>query len=111
MKIYYLVLLVFFSCKSSDIQIKKAQEIYLNHLQTIESFVKVESNSIEGNTLDEAILFLESITSISSSVTQNYDPQKFPSQQNLDDWKMWYSENKQLLYWDDLDKKVKIKSR
>lgn len=110
MKTYYLILLLFFSCKSSDIQIKKAQDIYLTNLEIIESFVKIENESIDGNTLDRAINFLESLTLIKSSFTQNYDPQKFPTDQNLNDWEKWYSENKQLLYWDDLDGKVKVKS-
>lgn len=47
-----------YSCKSINSQTEKAEEVYLCHLKTIESFVKIENDSLDGNSLDEAIIFL-----------------------------------------------------
>jgi hypothetical protein len=62
-----------------------------------------------GEILDNAILFIESLTNIKSDFIPGKEIMLVPSDKNLIDWKKWFKRNKKYLYWDEKEQKVKLK--
>lgn len=108
------VLLIFIlfssmSCSSRNFkQNNNAQNEYLLNIEIIEKFIK-ENGTNNAETLDNAVLFLEKITNIKSEKYEGFELDYFPNEQNLKDWKNWYSKNKNFLYWDKNENKVKVR--
>jgi hypothetical protein len=60
--------------------------------------------------VNPAIDFLEQVTGISSHSDVNYLGRFYPTKEDYDNWLNWFKNNKSRLYWDDREKKVKVKS-
>jgi hypothetical protein len=93
---------------SGNFYSQNAQKIFDENLNIIERFRNGET--IPGTGLDDAVKFLEEITSIKSFVDQQFDGIIIPTEKNLKSWKKWYEKNKELLYWDENSKKVKVRN-
>ncbi len=52
--------------------------------------------------------FIYAITGIQSEYEEGVDLLYTPSKENLKDWSKWFKYNKDKLYWDETEKKVKI---
>lgn len=99
-----------FSCnpKLTKTQVNnKAQDVFINKVKVVELFLK-EQYIEEYKDLEEAIDFFQETTNIQSDV--KYQVEKFytPTEKNLQDWKNWYKINKDLLYWDEKEQKIKL---
>lgn len=108
-RIMILLVVMLFSCNSIKTQkLNKAQIVYLEKLNFIGLYNegKIEPSSKD---LKEVALFFEEITNIKANIFESFDPFIDPSEQNLLDWKEWYKNNKERLYWDEVGKKVKLK--
>lgn len=97
-----------FSCLSSESQ-NKAQNIFRTHLKTIEDFVNFQSENINGETLNNSIEFLERLTDIKSSKSEDFDPMNLPSKDDLSKWENWFKHNKINIYWDKINNEVRIR--
>lgn len=106
---YFLILLIVtLSCNTRLSQEKEAIDKFESKLHILERYFNEET--VKGNGLDEAIMFLEQLTNIKSDIGDGYEDIKTPTIKNLNDWQDWYKENKHLLYWDDQEQKVKVKT-
>lgn len=102
------ILILNTSCSSHSKQNNKAQIEFLLKLEIIEKFL-IEKGTNNGEILDNAILFIESLTNIKSDFIPGKEIMLVPSEKNLNDWKKWYKRNKKCLYWDEKEQKVKLK--
>jgi len=114
MKIKYLIffLIIFNSCKSfdfSDNNYTKSQKIYIKNIKLIDDYVLHEKAIKNGIDLESAVKFLEKLTDIKSDV-DDFEFMIEPSEKNLKQWKKWFKKNKEKLYFDEKEQKVKIKT-
>lgn len=93
-----------------NVQIKKnkAQKEYLNNLHIIQDCM-YKGKKVSGEVFDGAIFFLETTTNIKSNYSYGHEAFATPTEQNIKDWKNWYKRNKNLLYWDQNEQRVKVK--
>ena len=71
------------------------KKIFLKHIQVVEKLFK-------GDTiydLETSIKFLESLTGTKSEINFGFVNTYEPTEQNLKDWKCWYKENKNFIYF------------
>ncbi len=100
------VLLSTISCKSITAQ-NDPQKIFQEHIKVIECLLKGE----EVHNLKSTVEFLEETTDIKSEVDFGWEIMYSPTDQNLKDWKDWFKKNKNRLYWDEKEQKVKVKEK
>lgn len=108
-RIIILTVVILFSCNSIKTQkFNKAQIVYLEKLNFIELYNegKIEPSFKD---LKEVAFFFEEITNIKADIYESIDSFIDPSEQNLKDWKEWYKNNKERLYWNEEEQKVKLK--
>ena len=103
-----LILLIFFSFNLSA---QNPQEIFLENLTAFENLQKDENASISLNMVYEAREFLIELTGISYEMEKSFDMPIFPPDKTLKEWRTWFELNKEKLYWDKKDKKVKAKKK
>ncbi|MCZ8167826.1 MAG: hypothetical protein ACK5RV_00685 [Flavobacterium sp.] len=102
------ILLLNVCCSSYTKQDYKAQKEFLQKLEIIEKFL-LEKGTSNGEILDNAVEFIESLTNIKSDFIPGKEITLVPSEQNLKDWKKWYEKNKKRMFWDEKEQKVKLK--
>lgn len=102
--IYFILFIYISSCKCLKPN-NKAQEDYLFHIKKIENLFEGHKTS----DLDKSVLFLEGLTGVMSEVNNGIEILYEPTKQNLRDWKKWYNRNKDKLYWDEKEQKVKLR--
>ena len=102
-----LILLLFSSCKSTECQDEKACMLFKEQLALVEKGINKEP--IDVGKINNAIVFLEKITSINSTSDGNYIGRFKPSKKDYENWNNWYLNNKHLLLLDKKSKKVKVK--
>jgi len=78
------------------------------NINIVESYIKGQCIK-EGNDLEKAVKFLDEITGIASYTSMDFFDNIEPSEGNLLDWKIWYKNNKNLLYWDENRQKVTVR--
>lgn len=100
MKTFFAILLLISTSSCNKNQTNEACIIFEKHLKVVEEFVNVENEKIDGEILDESILFLENLTGIKSSFTENYEPIKLPTKEDWIKWKNWYVKNKSKIMLD-----------
>ncbi len=105
--IYLILVIVIFACTNQKQVENRAQAIFNNNILVIEKYLKGET--IEGTGLNDSVLFLEGLTGIKSDIFEGIDKLLDPTEKNLQDWKNWYKNNKNLIYWDEKEKKVRLK--
>lgn len=104
--IFYVIILT--SCKSNYANYEIEDRLFLSNLDTIKKFVKTGVIK-EYSTFEKSVVFLKEITGIESDLDHQFENLYVPTEQNLADWKSWYEKNKDKLYWDQIDIKVKVK--
>lgn len=85
-----------------------ASRVFLYHLSVIESFVNIGYID-EGSALVRSYEFLEGMTGIKGDVVEQKELFYTPSKKNLKDWKKWFRDNRNKIYWDASEQKVKAK--
>lgn len=107
-KIYVLLVSILLSCKSLSTQENMEYKVFSYHLGIIENFVE-NGYTDDDSSLRRSYEFLENITQIKGDVQEQRVLFYTPSIKNLKDWKRWYQKNRDKLYWDEIEQKVKIK--
>lgn len=96
-------------CKPSMVSSQdKVESVYKTNIAIVENFIKVGFIE-EESTLSNSIVFLEQLTKIKSDFKDQFQMFYTPTIQNLKDWKKWFKENKQKLYWDEKENKVIVR--
>ena len=96
-----------FSCKTLNIQNQKACDEFL---LIYNNLVEFKENNYIGIIFNSDVRKLVELTGIKCEYIEGIDIVYRPSEQNLNDWKAWYEKYKNDLYWDEIDKKVKVKN-
>lgn len=107
-KIILLLVLFSFSCKSIYQYDDRREQVFFYHLGVVENFLSVGYID-KGEYLDNSIHFLEDLTKIKSDSYEGRDFFYEPSTQNLKEWKKWFRKNKENLFWDEAETKLKLK--
>lgn len=100
------------SCKAFDkgenSNTSKTDSLFLVHFEVLDS---IASNDFIDSTLIciESIQFMEFNTGISSSTDGNYFGKTSFTKNDLKAWHDWYIRNKEKLFWDEKETKVKFK--
>jgi len=102
-----LILILFSSCNLSDCQDEKACSYYKEKIQIVTKSINKER--IDVGRVNNAIVFLEKITTINSTSDGNYLGRFNPTKADLKKWTEWYDDDKHLLFWDNIKKTVKVK--
>jgi len=112
------LLFFIFSCNSIKLSnnksfnnLNKAQIIYLYNLNIIYDFVFYDTwKDAENRSLEPAVSFLENITKIKSNYRKNMSEMYWPTVANYNEWKNWFIKNKEKIFWDEKERKVKLTS-
>lgn len=107
MKKLHLALILFISFFYTNLNAQTAQEIFLENLAVFENLKKGGSTDL--NRVYESRAFLIEITGITYQMENSFDMPKMPPHETIEEWKSWYDKNKEELYWDKKEKKVKVK--
>lgn len=97
---------ILYSCNVGFSQNDKAINIFETNLEVLERYFNEET--IEGGQLDKSIIFFEDLTGIKSDIGDGYDDIRTPTIENLNQWKDWFKRNKDKLYWNQQEQKIKI---
>ncbi len=95
-------LIVFNLCGAQN-----AKKIFREKLSVVENYHKGKKTFI--TELKKSAIFLTELTEIQFEIYDSYEMSEVTSKQNLKDWKIWYKKNKNNLYWDKIEQKVKVK--
>lgn len=104
---WILILLIFSSCTLSKCHDEKACTFFEEQLSITKK--AIEGEQVDVGQINNAILFFENITSISSESSGNYLGRFSPIKEDYKRWKSWYDKNKHQLYWDGKSEKVKLR--
>src|SRR6476620_1132601 len=105
-KFLYIFLLVTIST-FSKLNSQNAPAIFEQNLSVVESLYKGQAFDL--NTIYDARSFLIDVTGIKPEIEKSFDMPIVPSKKIVKSWRKWYKKNKQRLYWDEVEKKVKVK--
>ncbi|MBL0736834.1 hypothetical protein JI750_08080 [Flavobacterium sp. GN10] len=95
---------------SAKLNAQNAQEIFLENLGAFEQLAN-ENASINLNMVYEARKFLIDITGISYKMEKPFDMPVFPPDKTIKKWRAWFEKNKDLLYYDEKEKIVKVQKK
>lgn len=101
-------LILVISCKSLIEKEEISYRICLYHLGIVENFANVGYVD-KDDSLNRSIFFLETLTNINCDIDTQYTMFYTPSKENLKNWKRWLKKNKEKLYWDEKEEKVKLR--
>lgn len=96
-----------FTIFSLNLNAQNAKDIFLENLTAFEK-LKDENESISLDRVYESREFLIEITGITYELEKPFDMPAFPPEKTLKDWRAWYETNKDRLYWDEKEKKIKV---
>lgn len=104
MKHFKILLLFFVVFVSTTVYSQNAKEVFLVHLDMYENYKKgkYDNQVLDMTTFLDANKFMESVTGIKSNSL-------FASDEIVKDWRAWFEKNKEKLYWDKKEEKVKVK--
>jgi hypothetical protein len=111
MKKITLVLFMIFLSFSGKVSAQNAQAIFLENLESFERLSKNENESINLNTVYEARKFLIDVTGITYKMEKPFDMPIFPPDKTIKKWRSWFEKNKDLLYYDEKEKEVKVRKK
>ena len=97
---------VLFSCTSSKRVDQKACLDFEQRYERIVHYYKGKS-SLEEDEITKMVRLTGIEVDHEFSITIDY----YLTKRNIKDWKRWYRKNKHRLYWDEIDKEVKVKNR
>lgn len=95
-----------FSCKSVKCFDLKACNDFNNVYVRIENYYKGAPNSFLKS---EDVKLMTRLTNIEPDYDDNIIIDYIITKNNLKDWRNWYNKNKNRLYWDEIENKVKVK--
>ena len=101
--LFFLLIPLLASCKAQI-----ATKIMKENLHVIEMKVHHDS-TLNFNEIEPAIIFLEQTTGIKSESNMNYIGRYQPTLNDFNKWSSWFRSNRKRLYWDDVEKKVRIR--
>jgi hypothetical protein len=107
-KLGYMLLLLTLAL-STDLKAQNAQELFRKNLSVFDDIEKGKSFSL--NMIYESRAFLIDLTGIKYQMEKEFEMPIFPPKKTIKEWKNWFEKNKNNLYWDDSDKKVKLKKQ
>lgn len=87
---------------------EKACKVFQGQLDFIKKKLERDT-SINMGQVSDAIIFMERLTSIRSRSNGNYAGRYEPTVGDLKNWSKWFGANHDRLYWDDKEKKVKVR--
>ncbi|MBT2620289.1 hypothetical protein [Chryseobacterium sp. ISL-6] len=95
------------SCKSADYRTLRAQDEYKKKLKIIKMFLdeKVIKNVSD---LDTASSVLSDLSTIESHKDKGFEFSIMPTKGNYIDWKQWYKENKNIIFWGEEKSKIEV---
>ncbi|CAI2767193.1 hypothetical protein ACHRVW_08330 [Flavobacterium collinsii] len=105
--ILFLILLSF----TNKVNAQNAQAIFLDNLESFERLANNENESISLNKVYEARKFLIDITGITYKMEEVFDMPVFPPDKTIKKWRSWFEKNKDLLYYDEKEKEVKVRKK
>ncbi|OXB22667.1 hypothetical protein B0A80_15325 [Flavobacterium tructae] len=111
MKKLTFVLFMILLSYSSKVDAQNAQAIFLENLESFERLSKNENESISLNMVYEARKFLIDITGITYKMEKPFDMPVFPPDKTIKKWRSWFEKNKELLYYDEKEKEVKVRKK
>ncbi|PWB22858.1 hypothetical protein [Flavobacterium sp. HTF] len=111
MKKLTFVLFVIFLSFSNNVNSQNAQGTFLDNLESFERLANNENESISLNKIYEARKFLIDITGITYKMEEAFDMPVFPPNETIKNWRSWFEKNKELLYFDEKDKIVKVRKK
>ncbi|MCA6069501.1 hypothetical protein JI747_020275 [Chryseobacterium sp. RG1] len=110
-KLKLLLIFCFFitnnSCKSIDNRVIKAQDEYKKNLNIVKMFIdgKVIKNV---NDLEKASKSLSDLSNIESHKDKGFEFSITPTKGNYIDWKQWYKDNKNIIFWNDKTSRIEV---
>jgi hypothetical protein len=105
--ILFLILLSF----TNKVNAQNTQAIFLDNLESFERLANNENESISLNKVYEARKFLIDITGITYKMEEVFDMPVFPPDKTIKKWRSWFEKNKDLLYYDEKEKEVKVRKK
>ena len=106
--IIFLYLIIFGVHQSVNSQ-NKAVKIFENNLMVIENYLNKKETKIDE--LKSSANFLQEVTGIKYYINfESYELSEVTSKKDLENWKKWLEKNKEKLYWDEKERKVKLKN-
>ncbi len=107
MKLKYLFIFLFIF--GQNINAQNSPRIFELNLGMISNYLHIQGGkNIKQERIQEAVDFLEEITKIKCD--KNLETVREPSERNYIDWKNWLEINKERIYWDEKQKKIKLKN-
>jgi len=96
-----------YSCKSYDYRVIKAQDEYKKDLSVVKMFIneKVIKNASD---LNKACKSLSDLSTIEPHKDESFEFSISPTKGNYIDWKQWYKDNKNFIFWNDKNNKIEI---
>ncbi|MDB5157908.1 MAG: hypothetical protein JWR50_2615 [Mucilaginibacter sp.] len=112
MRIYnhLLSLLLSLSFLLAGCRVQKASKLIEEKLYIIEQKVRHDS-TLNFNEIEPAILFLEQTTGIRSESNGDYIGRYQPTLNDYKKWKNWFELNRDRLYWDSQEQKVRVRDK
>lgn len=102
------ILLIFsiISCNSQSNEV--AKESFLKNINLLKRSISEKDFNLKD--VPKIIEEMETLTSIPSGADGNYFGRLKPLKTDIIKWEEWYKKNSELLYFDDKDKKIKVKT-
>ncbi|QSB26254.1 hypothetical protein [Flavobacterium sp. CLA17] len=109
-KLTFLLFIILLSF-SSKVSAQNAQSIFLENLESFERLAKSENESISLNMVYEARKFLIDVTGITYKMEKPFDMPVFLPDKTIKKWRSWFEKNKDLLYYDEKEKEVRVRKK
>jgi hypothetical protein len=109
-KLTIILFLILFSF-TNKVNAQNAQAIFLDNLESFERLANNENESMSLNKVYEARKFLIDITGITYKMEEVFDMPVFPPDKTIKKWRSWFEKNKDLLYYDEKEKEVKVRKK
>ncbi|MFP9100652.1 hypothetical protein ACLI09_16505 [Flavobacterium sp. RHBU_24] len=104
---YVIIFFIIISCKPSYRDKDMAERVFRYHIGVVENFIRV--GYIDNDTpLRNSMLFLEKLTKMKGDISEQMVTWYTPTKHNVRDWRKWYRNNKDRLYWDDEKQELKV---
>ncbi|MFZ4928940.1 hypothetical protein [Chryseobacterium sp. Mn2064] len=105
--IMFILFAFIYSCKSIDYRVIRARNEYKKDLNVVKMFVgeKVIKNASD---LNKACKSLSDLSTIEPHKDKSFEFSISPTKGNYIDWKQWYKDNKNFIFWNDKNNKIEI---
>ncbi len=101
------IIVLLFSILAVGCLDKKACDIYNNNLALVKDGIEGKKG-VDFRRVSDALDFFENLTGVKSTANVNYVGRFKPGKDDYRNWAAWYEKNKNRLYLDEKDGKVKL---